>query len=130
MTLPAAQLAYFRAQWELRMTDSALIRRITGRTLNTNSGVDAPAYTTQYTGKALYRPAGEKASEFGERMVTVRTGTLFVPHSTTAPKVGDLATLTSVTDAALTNTVHAIRAIRKDTYLTVRAYEVEEVQDA
>lgn len=129
MSLPTATLELFRNEWAARFTDSCVIRRVTARTLSTSTGQSTPTYAQQYSGVCLYRPGGQKAAEFGERTITIRTGNVVVPYTTTAPRVGDLITLTSVTDAALTNTVHVIRAVGKDTYLTHRVYEVEEVQD-
>lgn len=130
MTLPAATLALFRAQWDLRFTDSVVIASKTGASFSTSSGQETPTYTNRYSGKALYRPSGWKAIDFGERTVTLRTGTVYVPYTTTAVKVGDRVTITSATDSALSGSIHVVRGVQKDTYLTKRAFEVEEVQDA
>lgn len=129
MSLPTATLELFRNEWAARFTDSCVIRRVTARTLSTSTGQTTPTYAQQYSGACLYRPGGQKAAEFGERTITIRTGTVIIPYNQTAPRVGDEVVLTSTTDPSLTNTVHVIRAVEKDTYLTHRSYEVEEVQD-
>lgn len=129
MSLPTATLDLFRNEWAARFTDSCVIRRVTARTLSTSTGQTTPTYAQQYSGVCLYRPGGQKAAEFGERTITIRTGKVIIPYNQTAPRVGDEVVLTSTTDPSLTNTVHVIRAVEKDTYLTRRSYEVEEVQD-
>lgn len=127
----AAHITSFRDLWADRFTDASstcVIKRQTGESLNTTTGVITPTYTNQYSGVCIWRPGLRTDADAGEQQVEIRFGTLIVPYDTDGIKPDDLVDMTSTRDADLNGKQLVVRNVPADTYLTARKLFCEDNQ--
>lgn len=127
MSIPTSTLAFFRTEWATRFTDSCIVKRRTGSTLNQTTGVNEPTYTTNYDGPCLVRPLSAAAEDAGQELVATRGYQVFIPYTEDDQLPEDLVDITSATDTFLTGKTIVVTNVHGDTYNTRRALICEEV---
>lgn len=127
MSIPTALLPFFRTQWATRFTDSCVVKRRTGSTLNQTTGVNEPTYANNYSGPCLVHPLTPGATDAGQELVATRGYTVFIPYTEDDQLPEDLVDITSATDTFLTGKTIVVTNVEGDTYNTVRHLTCEEV---
>lgn len=127
MTTPVGTLAYFRTRWATRFTDSCIVKRETGTTLNPTTGVYEPTFANNYSGPCLVRPLSPADAQAGEELVATRGYSVFLPYTEDDQLPNDLVDVTSATDTFLTGKQFVVRNVHGDTYATRRQLVCEEV---
>lgn len=128
MSVASSTIGFFRTRWASALVDSCVIKRQTGESFNSSTGVTIPTYTTQYSGACLWRPGMRTDEQFGEEQVELRFGTLFIPYDEDDPQVDDLVDMTSTRDGVLNGKQLVVRNVVTDTYNTKRALYCEDNQ--
>lgn len=126
-------LARGRVAAENLMTDSAVIRRVTGSTTDPSSGVITPTYSTIYTGKArVQQPKAQGAqANVGEASLILLRLEVQLPMSVVGLQEGDQVTITaSANDPDLVNRVFTIRDLGHKSHATARRVQVTEKTSA
>lgn len=127
MSIPTSVLGFFRTQWADRFTDSCIVKRTTGTTLNQTTGQYEPTYTENYDGPCLVRPISPSDVVIGQEQVGVLGYNVFLPYTETDQEKGDLVDVTSATDARLTGKQFVVNGVDADTYITKRTLTCEDV---
>lgn len=130
MSVATDHLTFFRSDWATRFVDTCTIGRVTGRTLNTSTGVYTPTVVSQYSGPCLVRPQAPASAQAGQELIEQRNYRVFLPYTVTAVKVDDVVTVTSIFDGVLNGKQLIVRNILADTYNTRRVLECEDNQGA
>ena len=131
MSLPTSVATIFQTAWVSRMVDTCHIQRLTGTTLNTGTGVEAPTYSDIYgtsgtPSACLVRPSSASDVDAGEQQTELRMYNVYIPHTETTVEPGDLVTITSTYDGQLTGSTFTVRNIQTDTYNHRRLLNCEE----
>jgi sulfite reductase alpha subunit-like flavoprotein len=119
-----------RAKAEELMTDTCVINRITGWTLDPNTGANTPTLAPQYSGKCRVKVAGASTaqdSSVGETSVPQIPTVVSVPTSVITLAEGDQVTISASNDPELVGKVLLIKAIQTSTHITARRLLCEEL---
>lgn len=127
MSIATDTLAFFRTEWALRFTDSCVIKRQTGTTLNQTTGKYEPTYDTIYSGPCLVRPITASDVVIGQEQVGVLGYNTFLPYTEADEAKGDLVDVTSATDTRLTGKQFVVTSVDADTYITKRTLTCEDI---
>jgi hypothetical protein len=127
MTLPTGFASFFRTEWAKRLVDTCVVKRETGTTFNSTTGVYTPTYTTQYSGSCLVRPKAASDEQSGERQAEIRMYSVFIEYDETDPLPDDLVDITSTNDSFLNGKQFVVRNVAGDTYMHRRELVCEEV---
>ncbi len=132
MTSPTALLAQGRAEAEALMVDTCTIRRVTGQTTNSTTGVVTPTVSTVYSGPCKLQESGglpREANPSPAAPVLMVYRQLHLPVATsTNIRANDLATIDScVNDAGMVGKVLVVRAERGKSWATARRLDVEQI---
>ena len=103
--------------------DTCTVTRVTGRTLNTTTGVYADTTSTPYSGPCLYRKRQTGEAAFGEQLNQQVSGDLYLPYTSTALLEEDQVAVVSAMDDAIP-TLTVLRLVT-DSYMVRRHYECE-----
>ena len=131
MSVPTSVATVFQTAWAARMVDTCHIQRLTGTTLNTGTGVEAPTYSDIYgtsgtPAACLVRPSSSGDVEAGEHQTELRMYNVYIPYTETTTAPGDLVTITSTNDTMLDGLTFTVRNIQTDTYNHRRLLNCEE----
>jgi hypothetical protein len=110
-------------------TDMCTITRVTGRSLNTATGVATQTTTEVYSGACRLRPRGtqDRLVESGGEQVAIGSHVLSVPVSVTTVEPGDVVTLgTSTYDGDLTGRRFTVVGVLAASQITARRLSVQE----
>lgn len=125
----ARVLAQGRRAAEDGMADTCVIRRVTGRTTDPDTGASTPTYATLYDGPCKIQSTKAEAGrqETGEDFLLLLRLELHLPMSVTGLDVGDEATITaSAYDPDLPGRTFKIHDLMHKTWATARRYGVIE----
>ena len=125
----ASVLARGRAAAEARMVDTCTARRVTGETVDDNTGDVTPTLTSVYAGRCRMKQpnASATAAEVGEAAVLLQQPEVHLPMSAAVLRPGDEITLTaSVHDPGSVGRVFIVRAVPAQSAATARRYGVTE----
>jgi len=127
----ASVLARAQAAAEAGMADACVIKRVTGTSTSTTSGVITPTYSTLYTGKCRIQQSLAQAAQHdaGEDYILLVRFELQLPVSVTGLRVSDEVTITASRDADLVNRVFLIRDLFHKTDASSRRVGVTERTD-
>ncbi|HKY47512.1 MAG TPA: DUF6093 family protein [Acidimicrobiia bacterium] len=103
--------------------DTCTVTRVTGRTLNTTTGVYTDTTSTPYTGECLYRKRATGEAAFGEQLNQQVAGDLYLPYDSTPLLEEDRVEVVSAMDDAIP-TLTVLRLVT-DSYMVRRHYECE-----
>lgn len=111
------------------MVDACLIRRVTSKTSDPETGQTVKTYATVYSGKCRLQQSNVQArpETAGEAYLLMSRRELQVPMSVTGVKVSDEVTVTASVDADLVGRVFLVRDLFAKTHATARRVGVEEV---
>lgn len=129
--MPTELLAQGRAAAEALMVDTCTIRRVTGTTTNTTTGVVTPTYSTVYSGPCKLQESGglpREANPTPSAPVLMVYRQLHLPVATSGGvRANDLATMdTCANDAGMVGKVLVIRGERGKSWATARRLDVEQ----
>jgi hypothetical protein len=133
MPNPGPALARGRAAAESLMQDTCTIRRTTGETTDTTTGVVTPTTSVVYTGPCKIQQstlgAASAPADPGEASVRLVAYTLHLPVATSAGiRDGDVATITTATyDSDLLGRTFAIIGTAHKSVATARRLQIQEV---
>lgn len=127
MSIATDTLAFFRTEWALRFTDSCVVKRQTGTTLNQATGQYEPTYVENYDGPCLVRPISPSEAVIGQEQVGVLGYNVFLPYTETDQEKGDLVDVTSATDSRLSGKQVVVNGVDADTYITKRTLTCEDI---
>ena len=116
-------LARGRAAAEVGMVDACTIRRVTGSTVDDNTGIITPTRSTVYSGRCRVQQqaASAQGTEVGEDYQLLVRLEVQVPMSVTGVQVGDEVTITaSEHDPDLVGQVFLVRELFGKTHATAR----------
>lgn len=120
-----------RARAEALMLDTCTIRRTTGSSTNSETGVVTPTTSVVYSGACKVQQGGVplgQPKDLGEASVQTVRLELHLPVSATGVLVDDVATIdTSTLDSDLVGKQFTIRAVAHKTFLTARRCDIQEV---
>lgn len=126
----AALLARAQAAAEAGMADTCTIRRRTGETTSSTSGVITPTYLSPdpYSGKCRMQQSIAQAAQHdaGEDYTLLVRFELQLPMTVTGLEVGDEVTITASQDADLTGRTFLIRDLFHKTNASARRVGVTE----
>jgi hypothetical protein len=114
---------------EALMVDSCAITRRSGSTVDPETGVITPTYTTVYTGPCRLRlpTATARPLTVGEAQEFTQHPTLSLPALTTGVEIDDIVTITaSALMPALVGRVFHVRGKPSQTHMTAGRFEVLE----
>lgn len=121
-------LAAGRRAAEAGMVDACTIRRVTGKTTNSVTGVVTKTHATLYTGKCRVqqqRALAEQRDVAEDRVLLLRLE-VQLPVSATGLRTSDEITITASRDADLVGRVLLIRDLAHKTDATSRRVQVTE----
>jgi hypothetical protein len=130
MSIPTSVLGFFRTEWASRFTDTCVVNRVTGRTLNTSTGVYTPTLAAHYSGGCVVRPQSPSSAEAGQELVEQRGYLVVLPYDEADVRPDDIVTVTSTTDTQLNGKQLVVRNVRTDTYNSARKLDCEDNQGA
>ena len=114
------------------MTDACTITRVTGQTLDEDTGAYVDSTSTIYSGKCKVAAQAQTVAALplsGDRQVVALQREVDVPVSTTGVLVGDVVTITAaVYDADLVGRVFRVREEVAKSHATARRLVVQEEQ--
>jgi hypothetical protein len=118
-----------QAAAEALMLDMVTVKRRSGSTVDPETGVVTPTYTTPYTGKAKVQQAAPATNptQVGEAAVFEGQLQLHLPVSVTTVQPDDLVTVTASLDPDLVGRTFHLRGPVHKTYLTARRFPMVEV---
>jgi hypothetical protein len=113
------------------MVDTCTITRVTGQSVNPNTGAVTDTTTTIYTGKCRVQTSGQGAQSSpvtpGEAFIRLLSVEIQLPITVTGLQVADKITVTaSVMDADLVGRVFHIRDLAHKSHATARRVQVQE----
>lgn len=126
----ASVLARAQAAALSLMVDTVTVRRKTGESTNSETGVVTPTLSTIYTGvcKVQQRAGIARPAAVGEAEVFVSRLEMHVPVSVTGIASDDLATVdTSAHDQDLVGRVFHVRELAHKSFASARRYSIVEV---
>lgn len=112
------------------MTDTCVIKRASGETMDSTTLEMVPAFTTVYTGKCRVQLRDSIAStpSAGERIHVVQRAVVQAPISATGVLVDDVVEITAAGDPDLVGNKYRVRSQFAKTHATMRRLECEESQ--
>lgn len=121
-----------RAAAERLMVDFCTVERAGDPTVDPDTGVVSPAFTSAYSGKCKVQSAAGVSSvgnpDAGERQWSVQQLQVHLPVSAPAVSVGDRITVTeSQFDPALAGRVFTVRQLLHKSFATAQRLGVDEV---
>lgn len=132
MSIASGAVAMGRKQAEALMESTCFIKRQTGTSVNSSTGVETPTYTTIYTGVCRLRmpTSASNAVVAAGQSIEIQSPVLSIPVAATGSAsvlTDDIAVVTSPLDA---NVITArIAGFHTQTHSTARRFPVE-VQSA
>lgn len=124
-----AVLAAARAAAESRMTDTATVARVTGRSTNGTTGVVTATTSTVYSGACRFKPGTQAlTADAGGHAFTLTPAEVHFPVGAFAPAVGDRVTFTaSQTDTSAVGRVVVVTSRPMGSQTSALRVPVEEV---
>lgn len=132
----AGVLARGRAAAEALMVDACAIQRVTGTTLDPDTGAETPTYMPVYAGRCRFqsRNLTGASPQAGQQRVDLYVLELQIPATVTGVAVNDVVTVTASVDPELvapradgTPRLFRVANLMHKTHATARRLPLEEV---